>query len=64
MGPYLLQALLNNSHYYHMATSGDLVARGIDVSASLNLDKMMEAKRSSVKGLTDGIAMLFKVCGF
>lgn len=54
------KALLNNSHYWHMATSGDLAARGIDVTASLNLDNMMEAKRKSVKGLTDGIAMLFK----
>lgn len=54
------KALLNNSHYYHMAHA-DFKSRGIDIQGlSLNLDQMMEQKRSAVKALTSGIAMLFK----
>ncbi|EFA13110.1 hypothetical protein TcasGA2_TC006822 [Tribolium castaneum] len=35
------KALLNNSHYYHMAHSGDLGARGISVdNVRLDLDKL------------------------
>ncbi|XP_054274652.1 dihydrolipoyl dehydrogenase, mitochondrial-like isoform X1 [Macrosteles quadrilineatus] len=55
------KALLNNSHYYHMAHSGDLKGRGIEVSGvTLNLETMMDAKRTAVKALTGGIASLFK----
>jgi len=55
------KALLNNSHYYHMAHSDDFKKRGIDVQGvTLNLDAMMEAKRTAVKALTGGIAGLFK----
>jgi len=55
------KALLNNSHYYHMAVHNDLASRGIEfTNLNLNLDKMMEQKRASVKGLTGGIAHLFK----
>lgn len=55
------KALLNNSHYYHMAHGNDLKERGIDVSnVTLNLDKMMSVKAGVVKALTGGIAMLFK----
>ncbi|CAI4228450.1 unnamed protein product [Auanema sp. JU1783] len=53
------KALLNNSHYYHMAKH-DFAARGIDCTATLNLPKMMEAKANSVKQLTGGIKQLFK----
>ncbi|GMR48008.1 hypothetical protein PMAYCL1PPCAC_18203 [Pristionchus mayeri] len=55
------KALLNNSHYFHMAQH-DFASRGIDLPSppKLNLDQMMEAKRNSVKGLTGGIAALFK----
>uniref|UniRef100_A0A8R1I461 Dihydrolipoyl dehydrogenase n=1 Tax=Caenorhabditis japonica TaxID=281687 RepID=A0A8R1I461_CAEJA len=53
------KALLNNSHYLHMAQH-DFAARGIDCTASLNLPKMMEAKANSVKQLTGGIKQLFK----
>lgn len=53
------KALLNNSHYLHMAQH-DFASRGIDCTASLNLPKMMEAKASSVKQLTGGIKQLFK----
>lgn len=55
------KSLLNNSHYYHMAHSGDLDARGIicgDVRPDLG--KMMAMKDKSVKALTSGIAQLFK----
>lgn len=55
------KALLNNSHYYHMAHSGDMKARGIEVEGvKLNLETMMGAKSSAVKALTGGIAHLFK----
>jgi len=54
------KALLNNSHYYHMAHS-EFSKRGIDVSGlSLNLPQMMKAKETAVKSLTGGIAHLFK----
>ncbi|XP_023298752.2 dihydrolipoyl dehydrogenase, mitochondrial [Lucilia cuprina] len=55
------KALLNNSHYYHMAHSGDLANRGINVgSVSLDLEKLMGQKANAVKALTGGIAQLFK----
>lgn len=53
------KALLNNSHYLHLAQH-DFKNRGIDCTATLNLPKMMEAKASSVKALTGGIKQLFK----
>jgi dihydrolipoamide dehydrogenase len=54
------KALLNNSHYYHMAQH-DFKSRGIDVTGvSLNLEAMMNAKSTAVKALTGGIAGLFK----
>uniref|UniRef100_A0A0A9XAA8 Dihydrolipoyl dehydrogenase n=1 Tax=Lygus hesperus TaxID=30085 RepID=A0A0A9XAA8_LYGHE len=54
------KALLNNSHYYHMALH-DFKSRGIEVSnVTLNLETMMAAKSGSVKALTGGIAHLFK----
>lgn len=55
------KSLLNNSHYYHMAHSGDLESRGISVgNVTLDLEKLMGQKSSSVKALTGGIAQLFK----
>lgn len=55
------KALLNNSHYYHMAHSGDLANRGIEASnITLNLEKLMSTKSGAVKALTGGIAHLFK----
>lgn len=54
------KALLNNSHYFHMAQH-DFKNRGIDVGQiSLNLDQMMAAKSAAVKGLTGGVAHLLK----
>jgi len=55
------KSLLNNSHLYHMAVHNDLDKRGIETSGvKLNLEKMMNEKEQSVKGLTGGIAHLFK----
>uniref|UniRef100_A0A6M2DDP7 Dihydrolipoyl dehydrogenase n=1 Tax=Xenopsylla cheopis TaxID=163159 RepID=A0A6M2DDP7_XENCH len=55
------KALLNNSHYYHMAHSGDLAKRGIKVSGvELDLPTLMGTKLTAVKQLTGGIAQLFK----
>lgn len=55
------KALLNNSHYYHMAKHNDLAARGIEFEGlKLNLNKLMDQKLGAVKALTGGIAHLFK----
>ncbi|KAI3381208.1 hypothetical protein SNEBB_008632 [Seison nebaliae] len=55
------KALLHNSHYYHLAKSGELAKRGIESSdIKLNLDKLMKEKTKAVSALTGGIAMLFK----
>ncbi|CAG2100083.1 unnamed protein product [Medioppia subpectinata] len=55
------KALLHNSHLYHMAHSNDLKSRGIEFdNLRLNLDTLMEQKRTAVKALTGGIAQLFK----
>ncbi|XP_076163844.1 dihydrolipoyl dehydrogenase, mitochondrial isoform X2 [Ptiloglossa arizonensis] len=55
------KSLLNNSHFYHVAHSGELQNRGTIVqNVQLNLDKLMEQKRNVVKALTGGIAGLFK----
>ncbi|XP_043461126.1 dihydrolipoyl dehydrogenase, mitochondrial [Leptopilina heterotoma] len=55
------KSLLNNSHYYHMAHSGDLNQRGVIVdNVKLDLDKLLQQKDNVVKALTGGIAGLFK----
>jgi dihydrolipoamide dehydrogenase len=55
------KALLNNSHYYHMAHSGDLAKRGVLTdNVRLDLDVLMSTKNNAVKSLTGGIAQLFK----
>ncbi|CAD5218205.1 unnamed protein product [Bursaphelenchus okinawaensis] len=54
------KAMLNNSHFYHMAKHGDLNNRGVEVEPKLNLQTMLKAKDNSVKGLTSGVATLFK----
>ncbi|KAF0771514.1 dihydrolipoyl dehydrogenase, mitochondrial [Aphis craccivora] len=55
------KALLNNSHYYHMAHSGDLNSRGVEVeNVKLNLEALMQTKTNAVNALTGGIAHLFK----
>lgn len=57
------KSLLNNSHIYHQIKH-DIENRGIEVSdVKLNLKKMMQAKETSVTGLTLGIESLFKKNG-
>ena len=54
------KAMLVSSEHFAEAQHG-FEAHGIEVSnLSLNLDKMLERKRSVVKSLTDGVAYLFK----
>ena len=54
------KSLLNNSALYHQIKH-DTANRGIEVSdVKLNLAKMMQAKDTSVNGLTKGIEFLFK----
>ena len=44
------KALLNNSHYYHMAKSGDLAKRGVSFgSVELDLPALMAAKDTAVR---------------
>uniref|UniRef100_A0A6B2EEV3 Dihydrolipoyl dehydrogenase n=1 Tax=Phlebotomus kandelakii TaxID=1109342 RepID=A0A6B2EEV3_9DIPT len=55
------KSLLNNSHFYHMAHSGDLANRGVLMdNVRVDVAKLMEVKAKSVKALTGGIAQLFK----
>jgi dihydrolipoamide dehydrogenase len=54
------KAMLNNSHFYHLAKHGDLNSRGVEVQPKLNLQTMLNAKSQSVKSLTAGVATLFK----
>lgn len=57
------KSLLNNSHIYHQIKH-DIEHRGIEVrDVKLNLKKMMEAKETSVSGLTKGIEFLFNKNG-
>lgn len=54
------KSLLQSSHHYEFIKE-DAKKHGIDVKdVSLNLKKMMGAKSKSIKGLTGGIAHLFK----
>jgi len=55
------KALLHNSHLYHSAIHGDLKKRGIEFdNVRLNLPALMKQKTDAVKGLTGGVAFLFK----
>lgn len=55
------KALLHNSHLYHSAIHGDLNKRGIEFdNVRLNLGVLMKQKEAAVKGLTQGVAFLFK----
>jgi dihydrolipoamide dehydrogenase len=38
------KAMLNNSHFYHLAKHGDLNSRGVEVEPKLNLQTMLNAK--------------------
>lgn len=55
------KALLHNSHLYHMASHGELNKRGVEFdNVRLNLPVLMKQKDAAVKGLTAGVAYLFK----
>ena len=54
------KALLHASELFEEAASGRLAAMGIKVQAELDLDTMHAQRREAVKGLTGGIAGLFK----
>jgi len=55
------KALLNNSHFFHMAKSGDLANRGIETAeVKLNLEALMKTKTKAVSDLTAGVKFLFK----
>jgi len=55
------KALLHNSHLYHQAIHGDLHSRGIEFdNVRINLATLMGQKEKAVKGLTQGVAFLFK----
>ncbi|CAI6334956.1 unnamed protein product [Periconia digitata] len=54
------KSLLNNSHLYHQILH-DTKHRGIEVGeVKINLQAMMQAKDTSVAGLTKGVEFLFK----
>ena len=55
------KALLNASHLFHEAASGALARHGVKLGAvELDLPVMLADKDEAVKGLTGGIAYLFK----
>jgi dihydrolipoamide dehydrogenase len=54
------KALLHASELFEEAASGKLAKLGINVTASLDLDQMHAQRREAVKGLTGGIAGLFR----
>lgn len=63
MGCIPSKSLLNNSHLYHTILH-DTKNRGIEVGdVKLNLAQLMNAKDTSVAGLTKGVEFLFKKNG-
>jgi dihydrolipoamide dehydrogenase len=54
------KALLHASELFEEAAGGGLAKLGIKVSAELDLDTMHAQRREAVKGLTGGVAGLFK----
>ncbi|CAF0733705.1 unnamed protein product [Didymodactylos carnosus] len=55
------KAMLHNSHLYHLAKHGELQKRGVELQGvNLNLPVFMKQKEDAVKGLTNGVAYLFK----
>jgi len=54
------KALLHASEYYEAATGGAMARLGIKVKAELDLAAMQDQRLDAVKGLTGGIAFLFK----
>ncbi len=57
------KSLLNNSHLYHQIKN-DTAKRGINVSdVKVDVGKLQECKRDTVKALTNGVEILFKKYG-
>ncbi|NNC47497.1 MAG: dihydrolipoyl dehydrogenase [Sphingomonas sp.] len=54
------KAMLHASEYFDAAANGTMDSLGVEVSPTLNLDKMHGQRRDAVKGLTGGIEFLFK----
>jgi len=54
------KAMLHASEYFEAAAGGAMARMGIEVSPKLNLDAMHGQRKDAVKGLTGGIAFLFK----
>jgi len=57
------KALLQASHQYYDVTHNNIPGLEIEGEAKLNLSKMLGAKDKAVKGLTGGVAHLFKKNG-
>ncbi|MFC3173136.1 dihydrolipoyl dehydrogenase [Novosphingobium bradum] len=54
------KAMLHASEYFDAAASGAMAKLGVKVTPELDLEAMHGQRRESVKGLTGGIAFLFK----
>lgn len=54
------KALLHASEFFDAAANGEMAKLGIDVTPTLNLDKMHGQRLDTIKGLTGGIEFLFK----
>ncbi|MFA9200937.1 MAG: dihydrolipoyl dehydrogenase [Cypionkella sp.] len=54
------KAMLHASEYFDAAKNGAMAEMGIEVSPTLNLDKMHAQRLDAVSGLTKGIEFLFK----
>lgn len=54
------KALLHASQSYEEITGGYLADLGIEATAKVDVKKLQKAKADAVKGLTDGIAFLFR----
>ncbi|MDD9951965.1 MAG: dihydrolipoyl dehydrogenase [Zetaproteobacteria bacterium] len=55
------KAMLESSHHYHRAVSGELDTHGVAVSGvQLDLAKLLQRKRQVVEKITGGVEFLFK----
>ncbi|WP_260482467.1 dihydrolipoyl dehydrogenase [Sphingomicrobium flavum] len=54
------KAMLHASEYFDAAANGTMASMGVEVTPTLNLEKMHGQRRDAVKQLTGGIEFLFK----
>ncbi|MHA6318185.1 dihydrolipoyl dehydrogenase [Altererythrobacter sp. CAU 1778] len=54
------KAMLHASEYFDAAANGTMAEMGVEVTPTLNLDKMHAQRLDAVEGLTKGVAFLFK----